>query len=160
MTPIEQTAATLRPWLGSDFVAANAELMARLAFRLTHFTVGRDNLPKAAQDIDTALFMAVRDATGGRMILRLDDNRHMRVKVDDFAIMADELLYLLMHGLPRDEKSFLAVREYSVRHGSLAALRALYLDYQAFQTDEEWRTVERVIKTCHPPFRWRGWLTP
>lgn len=160
MTPIEQTAAILRPWLGSDFVAENAQLMERLAFRLTHFTPGRNTLPQAAQEIDTALFMAVRDGTGGRMILRLDDGRHMRVKVDDFTVMADELMYLLMQGMKRDEQSFLAVRDYSVRQGSLSALRALYLDYQAFQTDEEWRTVARVIKTCHPPFRWRGWLTP
>lgn len=45
-----------------------------------------------------------------------------------------------------------------MRQGSLSALRALYIDFQAFQTEEEWRTVIRVIKTCHPPFRWRNWL--
>ena len=29
MTPIEQTAAILRPWLGSDFVAENAQFFYR-----------------------------------------------------------------------------------------------------------------------------------
>ena len=74
--------------------------------------------------------------------------------------MADELLYLVMAALPRDERSFSLLKEYSLRSGSLAALKALYLHYADFQSDEEYRTVRRVITTCHPSFRWRGWLIP
>lgn len=160
MTALEQTAATLRPWLGSAFVAAHAELMERISLKLTHFVPGRDSLHHSAVDIDSLLFMAVRNHTQGRMNLQMDNGQLIRLRLNDFALMADELLYLLMAGLPRDEQSFLLLREYSLRQGSLAALKALYLHYAPYQGEEEYRTVRRVITTCHPPFRWRGWLEP
>ena len=158
MNGTERTAAFLRPWLGSAFVAAHADLMARLAFKLSQFHPGRNSLHTLAQELDSTLFMAVREATGGRMILGMDDGRYMRVRVDDFAVMADELLYLTLERLPRNQECFVLIRDYSMRHGSLAALKALYLHFQALQGEEEYRTVIRVIQTCHPPFRWRQWL--
>ncbi len=156
----ERTASVLRPWLGSDFVAAHAPLMERLCLRLTRFLPQRDSLALTAQDLDSLLFMAVRDATGGRMLLRMDNDTYIRVRLADFAVMADELLCLLMEKLPVDEQSFLLIRDYSLHAGSLAALKALYLRYEAFQSPEEFKTIVRVIRTCHPPFRWRGWLQP
>ncbi|NLC33144.1 MAG: hypothetical protein GX781_07595 [Clostridiales bacterium] len=158
MTAINQTIAILTPWLGGDFVSAQAPLMARISFKLAHFHPQRDSLPALAQDVDSQLFLAVRDDTKGRMILRLCNQQYMKVRLQDFATMTDELLYLVMSALPRNITNFRLVQEYSMRQGSLSALRALYIDFQAFQTEEEWRTVIRVIKTCHPPFRWRNWL--
>lgn len=148
----------LRPWLGSVFVAEHAELIERVSVKLRGFVRGRDSLHDSAVDIDSLLFMAVRDRTKGRMTLTMDNGQTIRVRLNDFTLMADELLYLTMAALPRDERSFLILKEYSLRYGSLSALKALYLHYAAFQTDEEYRTVHRVITTCHPPFRWRGWL--
>lgn len=158
MTAAERTAALLRPWLGSDFVAREAELVDRLAFKLMQFLPYRQSLQALAQEVDSQLFMAVRNQTNGRMVLQMDGGQHIRVRVDDFAVMADELLYLSMEQLPASQDSFLLVQEYSMRHGSLSALKALYLLYPAFQTEEEYATVLRIIKTCHPPFRWRQWL--
>ena len=154
----EQTASVLRPWLGGDFVTAHAPLMERVTLRLSQFLPQRDSLEKAAQDLDSLLFMAVRDATGGRMLLRMDSNQYIRVKMADFSLMADELLFLLMEQLRVDGQNFLLIRDYSLRSGSLAALKALYLHYEAYQSPEEFKTIVRVIKTCHAPFRWRGWL--
>ena len=45
-----------------------------------------------------------------------------------------------------------------MRHGSLSALRALYLDYAMFQSEEEWATVRMVITSCHENFRFRAWI--
>jgi hypothetical protein len=154
----EQTASVLRPWLGSDFVAAHAPLMERISLRLSQFLPQRDSLDGTAQDLDSLLFMAVRDATGGRMLLRMDNGQYIRVKVADFTVMADELLYLLMEKLRVDGRNFLLIKDYSLHAGSLAALKALYLHYEAYQSQEEFKTIVRVIKTCHPPFRWRGWI--
>jgi hypothetical protein len=160
VTAIEQTAQVLRPWLGSDFVAAHASLMQRISLRLTQFIPSRDSLQTVAQDLDSLLFLAVRDQTSGRMLLRMDDGKYIRVRVADFTTMADELLYILMEHLPAVESNYRLISEYSMHAGSLSALRALYDRYQAFQSEEEYRTVIRIIKTCHPPFRWRGWLAP
>ena len=154
----EQTASVLRPWLGGDFVAAHAPLMERVGLRLSQFLPQRDSLEKTAQDLDSLLFMAVRDATSGHMLLRMDNNQYIRVKVADFTLMADELLYLLMENLKVDGQNFLMIRDYSLRSGSLSALKALYLRYEAYQSPEEFKTIQRVIKTCHAHFRWRGWL--
>ena len=158
MTAYDQTAAILTPWLGSIFVLNHTPLMERISFKLAHFHPQRDSLSGLAQDMDNQLFMAVRDLTKGRMILHLDSGEHMKVRLQDFAVMADELLYPVMQGLPQNINGFHLLRDYSMRQGSLAALHALYLDFQAFQTEDEWRTVLRMIKTCHPPFRWRTWL--
>lgn len=158
MTALEQTAATLRPWLGSAFVAGHAELMQRISIRLTHFVPGRDSLQGLATAMDSLLFMAVRDQTGGRMVLQLDDGKLMRVKLNDFAMMADELLYILLAALPRTAASYATLNEHAIRQGSLAALKALHLHYEAFQSEDERKLNQRIIRTCHPPFRWRGWL--
>lgn len=160
MTALEQTADVLRPWLGSAFVAAQASLVERVSLRLTKFMPRRDSLQQTAQDLDTLLFMAVRDTTQGRMVLPMDNGQLIRVKVADFTVMADELLYLLFAHLTPDQHNFLLIREYSIRAGSLSALRALYLLYPDYQSEEEYSTVQRIIKTCHPLFRWRGWLNP
>lgn len=160
MTALEQTAATLRPWLGSAFVAAHAELMERITMRLRHFDPARGSLHDSAVDIDSLLFMAVRNHTQGRMALPMDDGQLIRVKLSDFATMTDELMYLLMVGMAKNEANFRLLRDYSMRQGSLAALKTLYLHYQEYQSEEEYRTVRRVITSCHPAFRWRGWLEP
>ena len=99
MTALEQTAQALRPWLGSAFVAAHARLMERVSLRLTQFLPRRDSLQQTAQDLDTLLFMAVRDHTQGRMVLTMDGGQAIRVRVSDFPVMADDLLWLLFSGL-------------------------------------------------------------
>ena len=154
----DYTIAILSPWLGAVFVDAHAQLLARIGFKLAHFNPQRDSLQQLAQDVDSQLFMAVRNETKGRMTLQLNDGRYMKVRLQDFAIMADELLYPVMQSLPKNITNFKLIQDYSMRQGSLSALRALYFDFQAFQTEDEWLTVLRVIKTCHPPFRWRIWL--
>lgn len=159
MTAYEKTVDILTPWLGSIFVLNHTPLMERISFRLAHFNPDKDSLQFLAQEIDSSLFMALRDATKARMLVHLDNGQHIKVRLLDFAVMADELLYPVMRDLPQNMTSFHLIRDYSIRQGSLSALRALCLDFTAFQTEEEWRTVLRVIKTCHPPFRWRSWLS-
>lgn len=158
MTAYDQTVAILTPWLGGIFVLNHTPLMERISFKLAHFHPQRDSLQLLAQDIDSGLYMAVRDVTKGSLTLHLDSGDRIKVRLEDFAIMTDELLYLVMKSLPQNITSYHLVRDYSLRQASLAALRALYLDFQAFQTEDELRTVLRMIKTCHPPFRWRAWL--
>lgn len=154
----KDTLFILNAWLGSEFVSGQERLAEKVDLKLAQFRPGKDSLSKLAQEIDSFLFMAVRESTRGRMTLRLDSGQYMRIRVEDFSILADELLYPLMKALPLHDDSFQLLSEYSMRHGSLSALRALYLDFQSFQTEDELRILKRIITTCHPSFRWRGWL--
>ncbi len=154
----EDAFSILRPWLGGDFLDRQDRLVERINMKLTHFNPQRDSLQQRAQELDSLMFMAVREDTKGRMILLLDSGQYMRIRVEDFAVLADELLYLLLRSLPKNDENFRLIRDYSMRQGSLSALRALYADYLPFQTEEELRVLKRLITTCHPPFRWRGWL--
>lgn len=158
MIKTTDTLAALRPWLGSAFLAEHAPLMERITARLNAFTLPRDAIGEMAQWLDNLLFLQVRDDTRGKMVLAMDNGARYRVRVDDFKDMADDLLYLLFCHLPMTEDSFAAVREYSVKAGSLSALKALYLDYTGFQTAQEWETVRRVITSCHEPHRWWLWI--
>lgn len=154
----QDAVSILRPWLGGDFLDRQDRLVERINMKLTHFNPQRDSLQQRAQELDSLMFMAVREDTKGRMILLLDSGQYMRIRVEDFAVLADELLYLLLRSLPKNDENFRLIRDYSMRQGSLSALRALYADYLPFQTEEELRVLKRLITTCHPPFRWRGWL--
>lgn len=158
MAAIRQAEDILRPWLGSRFLASHAELPRRAAECVSLFLPGRDDLGKTAQALDAMLFMAVREGTNGRMVLLMDNGQSVRVRVADFELIADELMFLLFLRMPCDARSFLQIREYSVRSGSLSSLRALYQKYAGFQSAEELATVRRVIRSCHAPFRWRSWL--
>lgn len=158
MIETTDTLAALRPWLGSAFLAERAQLIERITTRLNAFTLPRDAVSDIAQWLDNLLFLQVRDDTRGKMVLAMDNGVHYRVRVEDFKDMADDLLYLLFSRFPRNAEAFAAVREYSVKAGSLSALKALYLDFTDFQTVQEWETVRRVISSCHPPYRWRLWI--
>lgn len=158
MPGIERVAQTLRPWLGSALVAYVPAVCQTIADRLNAYS-DKQELARLSQGIDSLLFMTVRDLTSGRMVVRLDDETLMRVRVSDFAVMADELLYLLMETLPQDEAHCDLLRQYAMRCGSMSALRALLLRYGAFVNEQEASTLRRITKTCHPAFRWRAWLT-
>lgn len=157
MIAFAQTSDALRPWLGGNFLSHHAQLIERVTARLNAFTL-RDEVAEVAQWVNDLLFMSVREYTRGKMLLQMDDDLYVRLRVSDFSLMVDDLLYLLFHRLPREMPYFIMIRDYSVRHGSLSALRALYLDYAMFQTEEEWATVRRVITSCHEPFRFRAWI--
>lgn len=158
MISVEQMADILRPWLSRAFVAGHTDLMERITIRLNTFSPLRDDVPDTAQWVDNLLFMAVREYTRGKMVLVTDAGQPVRVRVEDFATMADDALYLLFASLPKDSRSLALIREYSVKHGSLSALKALYLDFNALETQEEWSTVRRVITSCHAVYRWRAWI--
>lgn len=154
----EAAEETLRPWLGSNFLARNRSVPAEAAAALDAFRPERGTLAYLAKQLDNGLFMSVREDTGGRMALLMDTGQLIRLRIHDFSLMADELLYLVFQALPRTPFSQATIREYSMRSGSLSALRALYLLYRNMQSAEETDTIRRVITGCHEPCRFRHWI--
>lgn len=152
-----QVMIVLKPWLGGPLLEALSATVREIAGRLNGFSFGgkQDDL---AGELDSLLFRAVREATGGNMFIALEDGTWVRSRLDDFAAMADELMLLPFLELPVDEKHLRSLRDYSMRHPSLSALRALYTRFAPLQTGEELSAIASVAKSCYPAFRWREWL--
>ena len=152
-----QVMIVLRPWLGGSLMAALPALPGEIAARLSGFSMERD-AERMAKEMDSLLFRAVRYATGGSMLAQMDDGGYVRIRLEDFADMADELMLLVFDEFPTDSRHFLFLRDYSMRHPSLSALRALYTRFGSFQSAQELAAIAAVAKDCYRPFRWQSWL--
>ena len=152
-----QVENTLRPWLGTALTSALDAQMDALTVWLNAFSLRADP-ERLAGEMDSLLFCAIRDATRGTMLARLPDDTWVRIRVEDFSAMADELMGLVFARFPADAAHLQFLRDYSLRCSSLSALRTLYTRFQALQTKEELATIATVAKGCYPPFRLRGWL--
>ena len=158
MVAIGRVAYTLRPWLGGAFLARNADTMEILRLKLYGFLPEKDSLEALAFQLDNLLFMQVREDTEGKMTLLMDNGQMVRLRMNDFSLMADELLYLLFESLPLTPRNQAMIRSYSMKSVSLSSLRALYLLYRDMQEPEETATLRRIITGSHPPFRWQQWI--
>ncbi len=154
----EQVYSTLVPWLGTDFLSKSLGLCGQIGMMLFGFRAQRDSLALLSQRVDNLLFLSVRDHTQGRLALLMDNGQLIRLRVNDFSLMADELLYLLFEQMEKNPYHQAVIREYSMRSGSLSALRALYLLYHDLQSADENETLRRVITTCHEPWRFKHWI--
>ena len=146
----------LRPYLGSRMLPYLDENCGTVITRLTAF--GPKDDPGALSDWMSAyLYDAVRRVTRGAMQAGLDDGRIVSLRVEDFSQMADDILYCLFSGFPRDAQHLIILRDYSLRHRSLSALRALYCDFRTLISDEESTIILKVI-LGYPPRRYAQWL--
>ena len=152
-----QVMIVLKPWLGGPLLEALTPAVREIAGRLNGFSIG-GNQDDLAGEIDSLLFRAVRVATKGKMLIALDDGTYVRSRTEDFSAMADELMLLPFMELPLDERHLQYLREYSMRHPSLSALRALYTRFAPLETPEELSAIASVARSCYPAFRWREWL--
>ncbi len=147
----------LRPWLGPYLTEMLSPMMADIAVRLNGYSVRRD-MGELTDDLDSLLFNAVRLATRGTLLVQLEDDSWVRLRLEDFTTMADELMLLVFLDFPADEYHFQKLRDYSMHRSSLSALRALYTHFSSLQTPLELRTIASVARSCYPAFRWREWL--
>ena len=152
-----QVHQTLLPWLGVPLLNALEPLMGEIAGRLNGCSIQR-NADSLADELDSLLFRAIRNATEGSMLAQLPDGTFVRVQLQDVAVIADELVLLAFQYFPRDGEHLQFLREYSLRHASLSALRVLYTRFGAQQSPKELAAIVSVVKSCYPSFRWREWL--
>ena len=157
MVRMETVARVLQPWLGAAFLQAS-DVCAQVCGLLNGFDPAEDDADTLYHSLDSLLFGELRAVTREDMRVLLDDGRVMRVRVDDVAEMADEVLYLALHQLPHSAWQYGRLRNYAMTHDSLSALRALYQDFAAFQTADELALIARTAREGHPAYRWRAWL--
>ena len=153
----DSVARMLRPWLGAAFLAA-CDICAKASAELNAFSPEDGDPAALSQQLSTLLFHQVRSLTEGDMRVLLDDGRVIRIRVDDIDQMADELLYLALCRLPRNTWQYGRLRQYALSHESLSALRALYQQFAAFQTEDELALIARTVRSCYPAYRWQSWL--
>lgn len=131
--------------------------MEEMTYRLNAYS-SRQAPDDLNDDLDSLLFRSVREITRGSMLAQLDDDSFIRIQVEDFSTMADELMLLVFQKFPVDSRHLMLLREYSMRKSSLSALRVLYTRFASMQTHQELAAIASVARACHPPFRLRGWL--
>lgn len=157
MISVGQVMITLQPWLGARLLRALEPCMDEIAHMLNAYSSRQ--APDSLQDeLDSLLFYAVHEATKGRMLMQLADESWIRIRVEDFATMADELMELVFARFPADSYHLLLLREYSLRRESLSALKTLYTRFASLQSSRELETIASVARNCHPAFRLHGWL--
>lgn len=157
MIAVAQIEIILQPWLGPRLCEALFPLFEEIAALLNSYAGSTPPESLAAQ-IDSMLFQAVRMKTGKKMLMELPDGGFVRIQVEDFSVMADELLFPVFASFPVDQQHFSLLKEYSLRASSLSALRVLYTRFSRLQTREELDAIALVARKCYPAFRLRGWL--
>ena len=159
MVSEQQVFHLLSPWLGSALLRVRPQIVTETQKRLNAFVSARDKAADLRNSLEGYLYSAVRSVTEGDMRVLLDSGTVIKMESDDFPVLADELLYLIFDQFPTDAHHLMLLRDYSLRENSLSAIRALYLRFADYETEEERKTLARVARQSHPAFRWREWLT-
>ena len=153
----DQVRAALQPLLGSG-ITLGTPLCTELAEAMRSFVSFRETYDDLAERMQSIVFNTLYETLGERMTLRLDDGRQTRIRMSDIPLIADEALGVMFDHLDVYLVSFTKLKEYSMRSGSLSAMRVLYQRFSGYQTPEEQALMIRIIKENNPPERYRSWL--
>lgn len=147
----------LRPYLGSDLVDGTP-IAEEAAHVLRSYAPYRDTLEDLAQRLSNVLFDVLYSVLGPRMTVRLDGGEVIRIRMQDLPDIADAVLGALFDTMTVYSVNFQTLKDYSLRTGSLSAMRVLYQKYDDFQSGEEKELMARIIRDNHPPFLYESWL--
>ena len=154
---ISDVRRALAPRLGSDMVDGT-DIADQAARTLRGYASYRDTLEQLAERLSNTLFNALYNILGPSMTVRLDDGTFTRIRLSDLPEIADDALYALFSQLTVYSVTYETLKDYSLRAGSLSAMRVLYEKYDDFQSPEEKALMARVIRTGYPPARDEAWL--
>lgn len=147
----------LRPWVGS-LIAENTQLAPGAAEILRSYAPYKESTKQLAKRLDSYLFTALHTLLGRSMTITLDDGRDVRLFVSNLVYIADDMLGVLFQSLSPYSVNYLMLKEYSMTHESLAALRVLYQKYDDFQPPEEKTLIARIVRQSYPAWRYERWL--
>jgi len=147
----------LRPYLGSDMVDATP-IAEEAAHALRSYAPYKETLEDLALRVANTLFDVLYSVLGPRMTIRLDNGDMVRIRMDDLPFLADAVLGVMFDGMTVYSVNFQNLKDYSLRTGSLSAMRVLYQKYDDFQSQEEKDLMARIIRDNHPRERYQSWL--
>ena len=154
---ISDVRRALQPRLGTDMVDGT-DIAEQAAQVLRGYASYRDTLEMLAERLANTLFNALYNILGPSMTVRLDDGAFTRIRLSDLPEIADDALYALFIQMTVYSVNYQTLKDYSIRAGSLSAMRVLYERYDEFQSPEEKALIARVIRTGYPPARYEAWL--
>lgn len=147
----------LQPFLGSELVDATS-IAEEAAHVLRSYVPYRESLEQLAQRVTDALFNGLYASLGPHMRIRLDSGEITRIRMQDLPDVADAVMGVLFDGMTVYSVSFQTLKDYSLRTGSLSAMRVLYQKYDEFQSSEEKALMAQIIRDSHPRARYAAWL--
>lgn len=144
MISAAQAAAVVQPYLDYTLMSAIYPTLVDVTVRLNAWS---EKIPpeKLTFDISNMLMLIIRSTTDGTM--RRGDGT--RITLDMCDEMADSLMGLAFDQLPVTQANLECLRDYSLHHESLGALKTLYTVFAPLQSDEEIRSIARVVRMCH-----------
>ena len=148
---------TLLPTLGRE-LAEDEVLCGTLAQMLQSYNPTTQTLEELAQSLTEPIFDRLYEHLGETMRLRREDGTVVRIYLKDLPGLADDVMGALFDSMPVYSASFQILKDYSVRAGSLSAMRVLYQKFGQFQTEEEQEIMVRVIRERYPRIRYESWL--
>lgn len=152
-----QVMIALAPWLGEELSRALDDSLEQITHWLNAWTDKQD-LGELRQRIDSLLFRSAREATQGRLLVQVPDGGWVRMRLEDFSTMADDVLCVLFSDFPVDQRHLQLLRDFSLRQESLAALKTLYLRFAPLEQEDERAAIGAFVRKCYPSFRWQAWL--
>jgi len=154
-----QVMITLAPWLGARLSGWMDGVMDQITLKLNLYSPRR--APRdLSRELEDMLYQSIRHMTRCTMLAELDDGTWIRMQREDFAMMADDLMGLVFGEFPVDGAHLILLRDHSLQCSSLSALKALYTRFAPLHTEAELAAIAHVVRACHSPSRWRGWLSP
>jgi len=147
----------LRPRVGSDIVAGT-DMVERVAHTLRSYAPYRDTLEDLADQVSNVLFDCLYGTLGPSMTVRLDDGQTTRIRIHELPDLADDVLGAYFESMPVYSVSYTTLKDYSLRTGSLNAIRVLYQNYDTFQSPEEKALMARIVRDRFPRERYSVWL--
>lgn len=147
----------LRPRLGSAMVEG-CDVADRAASVLRSYAPYRDSLEDLSERLCNVLFDCLYGILGPSMTVRLDDGHMQRIHMRELPDIADDAMGALFEGMTVYSVNYNTLKDYSMRTGSLSAMRVLYQQYDEFQSPEEKAIIARIIRDNVQPERYRSWL--
>lgn len=153
----EQVAQVLRPSLGAA-VLEQTGLCEGAARLLLRFAPYRETLEELAQRVESYLFDTLYGFLGDDMTVMTDGGELRRIRMRDLPQLADDVMGVLFDSMQVYSITYEKLKDYSLRSGSLSAMRVLYQKFDAFQPAEEKELIARIIRDNYPPERYAAWL--
>ena len=139
--PLDRVRQVLTVRIGSAL--ANSGVSVRAAERLRRYREG-DDLSALRDELRDSLFRDLYAILGAQMRVILPDGRTRRIRMEEFPLLADELLSVLFEALGTTGMPKNTLMAFAMTSGSLCAMRTLMQFYPL--SSAERALMERIVR--------------
>ena len=139
--PLDRVRQVLTVRIGSAL--ANSGVSTRAAERLRHYREG-DDLSALRDELRDGLFRDLYAILGAQMRVVLPDGHTRRIRMEEFPLLADELLSVLFEALGTTGMPKNTLMAFAMTSGSLCAMRTLMEFYPL--SSAERALMERIVR--------------